>query len=195
MEFFNYVMVLASVIVGLAVAHLLQGLAKMIQQRREEKLYWVHILWIVLMFHNALFWWWWEFALTDVVRWTFELYVFVLYFAVLLYLICAVLVPASIGHYADYRAYFYARRRWLFGLLLAFSLFDLVDSASKGWAHLQALGWPYYASVTVRSALLLVAFKTRNEKIQGAIVVLFILNLALLAFLNFHTMQAPSESG
>ena len=43
MEFFNYVMVLASVIVGLAVTHLLQGVAKMIQHPDRKQLYWVHL--------------------------------------------------------------------------------------------------------------------------------------------------------
>ena len=189
MEFFNYTMVLMSVIVGLAVAHLLQGVAKMIEAPERHKLYWVHLLWIVLMFHNALFWWWWEFGLSQVRHWTFELYLFVLYFAVLLYVICAILVPSTLGNYADYRAYYFARRRWLFGLLFLFSILDLVDSATKGWEHSKSLGWPYYASVAVRSALMLVAFKSRNEKVHGAIVILFIANMAMLAFLNFHTMQ------
>jgi hypothetical protein len=189
MEFFNYVMVLASVIVGLAVAHLLQGVAKMVQEPERNKLYWVHLLWIVLMFHNALFWWWWEFGFSRMAQWTFELYVFVLYFAVLLYIICAILVPSSLGTYADYRAYYFGRRRWLFGLLLLFSLLDFVDSATKGWEHLKSLGWPYYTSVAVRSALILIAFRSRNEKVHGAIAILFIANLALLAFLNFHTMR------
>ncbi|MGE5562561.1 MAG: hypothetical protein ACM3ZV_04550 [Bacillota bacterium] len=189
MDFFNYVMVLASVIVGLAVAHLLQGVARMVQEPERGKLYWVHLLWIALMFHNALFWWWWEFGLSRVSRWTFELYLFVLYFAVLLYVICAVLVPRSLGGYADYRAYYFSRRRWLFGLLLAFSLLDFVDSAVKGWQHLTGLGWPYFVSVLVRTLLMLVAFKSRSGKVHGAIVVLFLANLALLAFLNFHTMQ------
>ena len=192
MDFFNYVMVLASVIVGLAVAHLLQAVAKMVQQAERPRLYWVHLLWIALMFNNALFWWWWEFGLSRMTRWTFELYVFVLYFAVLLYLICAVLVPASLGPYADFRAYYYSRRRWLFGLLLLFSLFDLADSAVKGWTHLQSLGWPYFTSVAVRSILLLIAMKTRNEKAHAVIVIAFIANLILLAFLNFHTMQQPT---
>ena len=193
MDFFNYVMVLASVIVGLAVAHLLQGVAKMVQEPDRKKLYWVHLLWIALMFHNALFWWWWEFGLSRVGQWTFELYVFVLYFAVLLYLICAILVPSSLGGYADYRAYYFSRRRWLFGLLLMFSMFDLVDTAVKGWTHLTSLGWPYYTSVAVRSALILVAFKSRNGKVHGAIAILFIANLIMLAFLNFHTMQAAAN--
>ena len=189
MDFFNYVMVLASVIVGLAVAHLLQGVAKMVEEPERNKLYWVHLLWIVLMFHNALFWWWWEFGLSHVRHWTFELYLFVLYFAVLLYVICAILMPASLGGYADYRAYYFGRRRWLFGLLLLFSLLDFVDSATKGWEHLRSLGLSYAASVAVRSALIVVAFRSRSEKVHAAIVILFIANLALLAFLNFRTMQ------
>lgn len=189
MEFFSYVMVLASVIVGLAVAQLLQGVARMVQEGERAKLYWVHLLWIVLMFHNSLFWWWWEFTLWQMSTWTFELYLFVLYFAVLLYVICAMLVPATLGHYHDYRAYYYSRRRWLFGLLVVFSLFDLVDSAVKGPAHFAALGWPYYVSVALRTALLLGAMKIRSEKYHATIVILFIANMALLAFLNFHTMQ------
>ena len=189
MEFFNYVMVLASVIVGLAVAHLLQGVARMVQEPERKKLYWVHLLWIFLMFHNALFWWWWEFGLSQVYRWTFELYLFVLYFAVLLYVIFAVLVPSSLGGYADYRAYYFGRRRWLFGLLLAFSLLDFVDSVLKGWGHLTALGWSYAFSVVIRSALMIVAFNSRSAKVHATIVILFIINLAFLALMNFHTMQ------
>jgi hypothetical protein len=189
MEFFNYVMVLASVIVGLAVAHLLQGVAKLVQHPDRSKLYWVHLLWIVLTFFNALFWWWWEFALSHTPHWTFEIYIFVLCFAVVLYLICAVLVPSELGQYADYRAYFYSRRRWLFGLLLAFSLLDFVDTAIKGRAHLLSLGWPYFTIFTVRSALLMIAIKTRNERFHAFIVLLFIAQLATLAFGSFHTMQ------
>jgi hypothetical protein len=189
MEFFNYVMVLASVIVGLAVTHLLQGVAKLIQHPDRQKLYWVHLLWVALMFLNALFLWWWEFELSGMKHWTFELYLFVLSFSVVLYLICAVLMPSELGDYASYRAYYFSRRRWLFGLLLLFSFMDLADSAIKGPAHLSELGWPYYAVVGTRSALLLMAMKTRNSKFHAFVVLLFIAQLVALAFRSFHTMQ------
>ena len=130
-----------------------------------------------------------EFALSHNTHWTFELYVFVLCFAVVLYLICAVLVPSELGSYANYRAYFYSRRRWLFGLLLAFSFLDFIDSALKGTAHLLSLGWTYLVIFIVRSTLLLIAIKTRNERFHGFIVLLFIGQLVLLAFRSFHTMQ------
>jgi hypothetical protein len=189
MDFFNYVMVLASVIVGLAVTHLLQGIARLIQDPDRPKLYWVHLLWVLLMFLNALFFWWWEFGLSEVGRWTFELYLFTIFFAVVLYLICAVLMPSRIGGYTDYRAYFFSRRRWLLGLVLLFSILDFADSALKGRAHLAELGWSYLASVVLRSLLLAIGMKTRSEKFHGAIVVLFTADMALLAFLNFRTMQ------
>lgn len=189
MEFFNYVMVLASVIVGLALAHLLQGLARMVQRPERAKLYWVHLLWIAYIFHTALFWWWWEFGLASIGQWTFELYLFVLYFAVLLYLLCAVLVPSSLGPYADYRAFYFSRRRWFFGLVLVFSLLDLVDSAVKGRAHLAALGWPYFTIVAVRSILVLVAMKTRNATYHAFLVLLLTAMLILLAFRSFHTLH------
>ena len=39
MEFFNCAMVLASVITGFAVAHLLKGVARLIQRIDQQKLY------------------------------------------------------------------------------------------------------------------------------------------------------------
>jgi hypothetical protein len=189
MEFFNYVMVLASVIIGLAVTHLLQGVAKLIQHPDRRTLYWVHLLWVALMFLNALFLWWWEFQLAKVSHWTFELYIFVLTFSVVLYLICAVLMPSELGDYATYRAYYFSRRRWLFGLLVLFSLMDFADTAIKGRAHLMSLGWPYFATVATRTLLLLGAMKTRNATYHAFVVLVFIAQLMVLAFSSFHTMQ------
>ena len=189
MEFFNYVMVLASVIIGLAVTHLLQGVAKLIQDPERGKLYWVHLLWVAFTFLNALLLWWWEYQLSAAEHWTFELYLFVIIFSVVLYLICAVLMPSDLGHYDSYRAYYYSRRRWLLGLLLIFGLLDLVDSAVKGRAHLMSLGWIYFAFVASRPVLLIAAMNTRNAKFHGAVALIFSGELLTMAFRSFHTIQ------
>ncbi len=140
MEFFNYVMVLASVIVGLAVTQLLQGVGKLIQHPEREKLYWVHLLWVAVIFLNALVLWWWEFRLSSLQHWTFELYLFVIGFAVVLYLICVVLMPSDLGGYGSFRAYYYARRRWLFGLILLFGLMDFAELGGEGTRALSLVG-------------------------------------------------------
>ena len=54
-EFFNYVMVLASVIIGLGLAHLLQGVAGIVQHPDREKIYWVHLVWVAATFLLILF--------------------------------------------------------------------------------------------------------------------------------------------
>src|SRR3954467_1167590 len=64
MEMFNYVMVLASVIIGLGITHLLQGVGGIVQHPGREKTYWVHLLWVAATFLRAMFWWWFEFRLS-----------------------------------------------------------------------------------------------------------------------------------
>ena len=49
--------------------------------------------------------------------------------------ICAVLMPSELRDYATYRAYYFSRRRWLFGLLVLFSLMDFADTAMKHLLH------------------------------------------------------------
>lgn len=53
---FDYFAVLISVILGLALIHLLRGLVKLIQMRREITHYWVHIIWTfnVIIFVMAI---------------------------------------------------------------------------------------------------------------------------------------------
>ena len=62
MGMFDYVMVLASVIIGLGVTQLLTGVAAMVQHPDRAKIYWVHLLWVAATFLRAIFWWWFEFA-------------------------------------------------------------------------------------------------------------------------------------
>ena len=57
-----------------------------------------------------MFWWWWEFRLGDVGVWTFQLYLFVVLYAVLMFLTASILFPDSLEEYDGYRDYFYSRK-------------------------------------------------------------------------------------
>ena len=128
MDMFNYVMVLASVIIGLGITHLLQGVGGIVQHPRREKTYWVHLLWVAAIFLRAIFWWWFEFRLSKTAEWTFTLYVFVLAYAVLIYLWCALLFPRDLAGYDGFKDYFYSRRGWFFGLLVVGQVVDVADT-------------------------------------------------------------------
>jgi hypothetical protein len=76
------------------------------------------------LFLSLVFWWWWEFGLGDVGVWTFQLYLFVVLYAVLMFLTASILFPDSLEEYDGYRDYFYSRRVWLFCLLGVIGLTD-----------------------------------------------------------------------
>src|SRR3954447_24256174 len=81
MEIFNYVMVLASVVIGLALTHLLQGAARIVQHPRRYNAYWVHLVWAAYIFEYAALWWWYEFGFSGRAHWTFGLYGFILLYS------------------------------------------------------------------------------------------------------------------
>ena len=77
--------------------------------------------------------WWWEFRLGVLeVEWTVGLYLFLVLYAVALFLIAVVLVPRSWDGVTDLDDYLIARRGWFFSLLLAGTGLDVLDSYLRG---------------------------------------------------------------
>jgi hypothetical protein len=188
MEMFNYVMVLASVIIGLGVAHLLQGVGGIVQHPHREKVYWVHLVWVLVVFLRAIFWWWFEFRLSETAQWTFTLYLFVLGYAVLIYLWCALLFPRDLVGYEGFRDYFYSRRRWFFGLLLLGQAVDVADTLLKGVAHFRSLGPSYVVGIVTLSVLLLIAMRTRSPRFHGAFAIFAVVYLVAYPWFAFDTV-------
>lgn len=145
MHMFEYVIVLTSIVIGLALAHLMQGIAGVIQHPGRPRIWWVHLVWVAYMLLSTVFWWWWEFRLQLVRQWTFSIYLFVVFYAFYLYLICAMLFPRNFEGYEGYKDYFLARRYWFFGLLLGWSAIDMLDTWIKGPA--------YFASISVETSI------------------------------------------
>lgn len=188
MEMFNYVMVLASVIIGLGITHLLQGVGQIAQHPGREKTYWIHLLWVAAIFLRAIFWWWFEFQLSTTAQWTFTLYVFVLVYAFLIYLWCALLFPRDLVGYEGFKDYFYSRRRWFFGALLAGQAIDVADTLLKGIDHFRSLGVAYLIGVSTLSVLMLIAIRTRSERFHGAFAIFSVAYLFAYPWVWFNTL-------
>ena len=163
MDMFNYVMVLASVIIGLGITHLLMGVAGILQHPGRQKIYWVHLTWVAATFLRAIFWWWFEFRLSKTAEWTFTLYLFVLAYAFLIYLWCALLFPRDLEGYDGFKGYFYSRRGWFFGLGIGAQMLDVADTLLKGMDHFRSLGPTYPILIVTFSLLMLIAMRTRNQ--------------------------------
>ena len=177
MEIFEYVAVLTSIIIGLGMAQLLMGVTRLIQHPEQAKPYWVHLCWVFYMFLLSVFWWWWEFRLRTVEIWTFGIYLFVVLYAFLMFLLCALLFPRNFSGYDGFKGYFYAKRNWFFGVFMFSQLVDIGDSLIKGMNYYYSLGLQYTVAQVAIVAFSITAIFTRNERFHASFV------LALLAYM------------
>lgn len=162
-------MTLAAVIIGLALTHLMQGVAGLVEERGKVGIWWVHLVWVAYMLLTSVFWWWFEYMLHGVQAWTFAKYLFVLGYAFVTYMTAAVLFPRRIDEYDSYEDYFLARRAWFFALILIATIIDPIDSALKGSAHLASLGAEYWIAIVITIGICVAGMLTRRRIIQGAI--------------------------
>jgi hypothetical protein len=170
-EVFLHVRVVIGIIVGLSIARLLAGLAYFVQHPGRKKVYFVHLGWAMFMLLMLVHFWWWEFWLSGIRKWTFQIYLFLIVYAIILFLLCALLFPDEINEYAGYEDFFIARRKWFFGILATTFIFDFVDTILKGWVHLISFGSEYEIRLAVYLLLCLIATATPNRRFHQVFIV------------------------
>ena len=124
MDTFEYLAVLVSIVVGLGVTHILSAVGRLISRPSEQKLFWVHSLWMLYALLALVYFWWFELGFSGVREWTGTLYAFVVGYAIALYLFSAIIVPDDPP--PDYRAYYFSRRHWILGFWLVLQAIDLL---------------------------------------------------------------------
>ena len=164
---FPHVRILVGMIIGLGLTHLLRNFAGLMVHRARRHVYWTHLVWTLFVFLYLLHFWWWQFRLSYTVTWDVEIYVFITFYALVLYLLCAFTLPERVDDDADYREHFYSRRRWFFGLLAGVFAMDFIDTWTKGAAYFESLGPEYIVRNVAYIVLSLVAMKTTNSRFHG----------------------------
>ncbi len=181
MSSFEYVMVLVSIIVALAITHLLTAAADTVHRLRGQgepiELDAVFSIWTVYVLIWLVSFWWWEFKFQEVVTdWTFGLYLFVIGYAIVLFMLAAILVPHRMHGVTRTYVYFVKGRRWFFGTFLLAIAIDIGDTFLKGydWGVRPAV-WANYGVIF---AMAITGFITERRSIQlGAAVVAFSVQL------------------
>jgi len=134
---FEYVMVLVSIVVGLGIAHILLGISgitdRMSHKENRLELSLAHASWLGFCFTWLVMFWWWEYRFSSrVADWTMGLYLFLIFYAVTLFLMQAVLVPRTWDGVTSLKDYFLERRVWFYSFLMFATVLDLFDTYLKG---------------------------------------------------------------
>ncbi len=170
-DLYLHIRVIVSIILGLSVARLLNGIAGFVQHPTRHKVWWVHLAWVAWTLLSVVGFWWWEFRLAQVQVWTFGAYIFVLLYAAAFFMLSSVLFPNDIAEYAGFRDYFMSRRRWVFGLIALTFVMDVADTGLKGAAYAASLGPEYPIRIAVALAACAAGAWVKSTWVQAALVV------------------------
>ncbi|TIM33663.1 MAG: hypothetical protein E5Y61_15810 [Mesorhizobium sp.] len=169
-DIFPHIRIVMGMVIGLGVTRLLSGLARIVQHPGQYRLYSVHLAWVVSVLLMLVHFWWWEFGLFQIETWTFGKYLFIIFYAVTLFLLCALLFPDSMLDYTSYEDFFYSRRAWFFGLLAATYLLDVIDTLLKGPEHFARFGVEYLFRTPVFVTLCVIAILVSDRRFHIAFV-------------------------
>jgi hypothetical protein len=170
MDAFNYLSVLLSIILGLAITQVLKGFRGLMQARSRLRTYWPAVAWSILVLVIAVQSWWAMFGLRHHEDWTFFAFSVVLAQTIVVYLLAALVLPDFFGDGAvDLREHYYGHQRWFFSLLVLLIAISLGKDLVLGGHMTDALNLGFqlaFAAIGMGGAL------TRNERCHEAAAIL-----------------------
>ncbi len=187
MDEFGYLSVLLSIIIGLAVTEILQGLRRRMLSHAPVQRYWPTQLWAATILLMCAQTWWAMFDLRDRHDWEFDQFIVLLTQTIFIYLVAGLVFPEFGGHETiDLRAHYFRQRKRFFGLLVA----TAVVSIYRDWVLSHALpSAPNLAFHLAFIALAVSAIATAREWYHQLLAVfiagLFLLYIVLL-FTRLH---------
>ena len=134
--------VVPGTVIGLGITRLLMGVAGLVQHPDRAKISPIHLLWTLSILVELILFWWWEFALYEVTDWSFGIFAFLIFYAITLFLLAALLFPDNLIDYSGYEDFFLKRRHWFFGVFGLTFLLDIGDTAHSSIVSLAKPDWP-----------------------------------------------------
>lgn len=187
MSLFEYLGVLISVVMGLGITHLLIGVSKTIHYRDSVRLYWVHAVWTVNVLFFIVAVWWGMFWWSSLGQWGFYRFLFVVLYAIVLFLLASILYPWELPRDFDFREHYFRNHRWFFGIhALAYSI-DIPETVLKARAGLREVPQYYLIHILSLLVLCLIGAVTSNRRYHAVFSVYHL--VATFVYLGFTTLS------
>lgn len=185
---FQHVMVLISIIIGLAITHLLSGVVDAVDRANDEDEPEIFsplvTLWGTTVFLWMVNFWWFQFRLLGMEgSWTIWRYLFIILYSVALYVLAVILIPRDWDAIKRYTEYFMRNRRWFFIALLVANLADVADSWLKGgWGYVLGMG-PFNNFVAlITFPVVVVGIVSRKVMVQTVMAAIYFVVFVIAVF-------------
>ena len=175
---FAYLSVLLSIIIGLAIAEILQGYGRLLLARGKLRLYAPPLIWSAIMLLMSAQFWWVSFGLRAIEHWDFAAFCAVLLQTVMLFMGTTLLIPrVDAEDPLDLRAHYYRESTPFFG----FGLLFITIGLAKDWLLdvFERPAWTFWF-FGFFAGLTLIALLTKHPRVHE--VVAPIMALAIVSF-------------
>src|SRR3954470_20018714 len=177
---FDFVGVFYSVVLGVAVAQLMTGVARLVEERQRVRNYWVHSVWVLTVLVGDAGNWWGMWNLRDARSWHLVAFLLLIALTATIFLMTVLLFPRSPepGEVIDLRNHYYSNS----------AIFLRANAAA--WALAISCNWMFYPvqtwldpSISIPAILIilsLVVAQTQRPLLHG---IFSVVTLAAMIFI------------
>lgn len=180
---FAYLSVLLSIIIGLAIAEVLQGYGRLLLARGKVKLYAPALIWSAMMLLLAAQFWWVSFGLRNITLWNFAAFCAVLLQTVMLFMGTTLIIPrVDADDPLDLKAHYYRESVPFFGFGLLFIVIGLVKDWLLETSERPAWSYWFFGFFAGLTLISLLTKHPRVHELVGPIMAVAIITFFALTF-------------
>lgn len=163
---YEHVLVVMSIVLGLAITQLLRGAAQLYRARARVRTYWLHWAWTALLAVFSLLLWWTYWNYRSITEWDFLRFVLYLSPTVAFYFLSSIAFPDPADNVDDLRAYFFANRAGFFG---AFAIYAVLAGLTAMVVRGMPVTDPSNAFRLGMLAVMIVGMRSTSARVQAAV--------------------------
>ena len=183
---FEYVTVLISIILGMGITQIVSGIAQIIHRWEQTKIYWPHLILILLLFIIHIQEWWVTYDLRMYQYWRLPVFLFIILYPVNLYILARILFPIRWHRTSvDLKKFYFDNYRRIYLLIILSAILAIIDNIFIGGYSLTDQA-PQIILITILSTVIIIRKET--EWIHQVVPLLMLLILIVSFALSWEKL-------
>jgi len=164
MNAFDYLTILISIVLGLAIANVLTRLAAVITARERVVFYWPPLAWAIWLFFISVQHWWAQWSVRHTRQWTFGTFWLEVLVPVDLFLLSALVLPhGDATDRLDLGDWYFRNRGWFFAIMFFLPALSIAEELARTG---RIASWLNLAFLLAFETVILIAYLLRSRRAQ-----------------------------
>lgn len=183
---FDYLTVLVSIVIGLAIANVLTRISVVVTARERVDFYWPPVAWAIWLFFVAVQHWWAQWSARHTSQWNFGIFWLELLVPVLLFFLSTLVLPEREENGTlDLGDWYGHNRAWFFGVMFFVPAASLAEEFVRTGHIASAVNLGF---LLLFEAVIAVAYFWKSRVVQEWITAQAMLLTLIYAFLLFFRL-------